>query len=1689
SILMFDLTLSNISRFYLYIFSFISYVLTAPNVLRVSSEENIMVEAHDYSGGSLKVDILVLDFQRKGQQLHKSHVTLHAGNQFQALHKIKIPDNSFKKESSSNQYVILQARFEGEVLEKIVLVSFLSGYIFVQTDKSIYTPTDTVKVFCLLFCSFGTWKIVTKHEKTPQKEFTTDFEVKEYVLPSFEVKLEPQQPFFYIDGKELSVKITARFLYGSNVVGSAYVVFGVILDKDEKKSFPDSLQRVEIIDGKGTATLRREHITKIFPKIQELHKKSIYVSATVLTATGSDMVEAEKRGIQIVQSPYTIHFTKTPKYFKPGMPFNVMVLVTNPDGSPASKIPVKITPGETSGRTHDHGTAQMTINTQADATSLLISVKTNVSGLSQDRQATKKIVIQPYRTQNNSLNYLHIGVQKFENIMNINLNLGKDQGVQDQIKYFSYLIVNKGQIVRAGRQNRLSGQYLVTLSLPIEKEMIPSFRFLAYYYLRKGGQIEVVADSILVDGKSTCIGTVCHMRSVEKSLQNIINRHRTACTILVLGQIKSLNLSFDLCYCYYSYLFYFYPKLTVTPTTDRDRGVYEPRKSFSFTLTGDPGAKVGLVAVDKGVYVLNSKNRLSQSKIWNIVEKNDIGCTAGSGSDNMDVFYDAGLMFESNTQLSTKSRTDPKCPEPLQRRRRSLNLSEIRTTLASNYSGPLRKCCKDGMVENSMDYTCERRSQYIIESKECIAAFLHCCTEISKKHKERQEEMLILARKCTAERETAVTHSVPLIQGLSQYGVNVCKELICEEDNDFLGDDDIVIRTEFPESWLWQMEDLPIEPVNNDGLVTKDVQSFLKDSITTWEITAISLSPENGICVAEPYEITVLKDFFIDLKLPYSVVRNEQVEIKAVLYNYENVKRRVRVELMENEQICSAASKKRKHRVEVMVDPLSSRAVPFVIIPMHTGELDVEVKAAVFGLSLSDGVKKRLRVVAEGVKISKTIKTTLLNPAAHGGYQAERVENIYPKSIVPNTDAHVFITVTGEPLSETIESAISAEPLGKLIKQPKGCGEQNMIHMTPSFIATHYLDTSGKWEKLGLHRRSEAIKYINLGYTQQLAFRKTDGSFAAWKNRPSSTWLTAYVAKVFAMAYSLIDMNDSVLCGAIKWLILNKQQPNGIFKEDAPVYHGEMMGGVKGNDSDASLTAFVLIAMQESEEICNRQITSLQDSKGKAVRFLDKRIATLKNPYAVALTAYALSVERKNHIETLLKFASADKTHWPVPRSHLFTLEATAYALLSLLKYKDIDKSRATAKWLIEQRFYGGGYGSTQATIMVFQALAEYMIQASVLNEIDLDVEISLSGRRNPIKWRFDTNNAYVSRSEKGSINNNFTVIARGKGQGTLSIMALYNVLPEENGECKTFTLDVKIERVPVSMRPLGAQDTFKITIETKYLSDRDATMSILDITMLSGFIPDADDLKRLSNGVDQYIQKYEMDKALSDKGSLILYLDKVSHKIPDRIAFKVHKINEVGLMQPAAVTIYEYYANENHCVKFYHPEKETGTLNKICHGDVCKCAEDNCYILKQNDPDIDQNIRFEKACEAGMDYVYKAKLIDSSLTAVYDQYTMLIEDVIKEGTDEGVQGKRRQFVAPSNCRRSSSFEKSKTYLIMGKINDLMKTSNGWLYLLGGGTWLEWWPSDDECQKAQFQSTCENIKEVTLEIKAFGCPQ
>uniref|UniRef100_A0A8C2AG39 Complement component c3a, duplicate 6 n=1 Tax=Cyprinus carpio TaxID=7962 RepID=A0A8C2AG39_CYPCA len=1619
------------------------YVLSAPNLLRVGSSENVFVEAQDYSGEAFDVKIIVKNHPKKDKEILSQSVKLTAANNFQILKDIKIPDdqNYFSDDPLEKQYVYLQAHFPSVILEKVVLLSFQSGYIFVQTDKPIYTPASTVqyRIFSLTpnleplsqsgitveimnpqgitvssekifpvkgmksgkyaipeMASPGIWKVVTLFSNTPQKTFTADFEVKEYVLPTFEVKLKPSKSFFYVHDESLTVDIEAKYLFGQKVDGNAFVMFGVMED-EKKTSIPASLQKVQIIKGEGTAELTNQMITKTFPNINQLVGRSIYVSVSLLTESGSEMVEAERRGIQIVTSPYTIHFRKTPQFFKPGMPFDVSVYVTNPDQTPAVNVEVEVNPGGVRGQTRANGIAKVTVNTPGGSPTLAITAKTKDPEIKDERQqAEKRMTAQAYIPKGGSNNYLHIGIDAAElqisDPMKVNLNTGQSPGVKDQD--YTYMILSKGQIVKVDRFKR-KGQSLVTLPVTVTKDMVPSFRFVAYYHVG----LEVVSDSVWVDVKDTCMGKL---------------------------QIKVKN------------------KMNTYGTGDE----------VKLQITGDPGAKVGLVVVDKAVQVLN-KNRLTQTQIWDVIEKHDIGCTAGGGRDSMGVFTDAGLMFESNTAGGTNTRTVPECLVPLKRRRRA-SLQRVTTILAAQYSGDLRKCCVDGMRDNKLGYTCERRAMYIVDGHNCVQAFLHCCQDVEAHSMEAGEEEMILAR---------------------------------SEDSDYYENfDEITSRTQFPESWLWAEEILPVCPEKNKLCGTMSItrdRIYLKESITTWQIFAVSLSKTHGICVADPYEMIVYKRFFIDLKVPYSAIRNEQLQIRAILHNYTKKKIRARLEFMETEHICSSASKKGMYQTEVEVESMSSRSIPHVIIPLELGNHWIEVKAAAYDSVYTDGVKKILKVVSEGVLTKVQEANVELNPAKIGGVQQVSVRSSKPDTQVPNTPANTYITVTSQEFSKLIEQAISGDIMGRFIVQPRGNGEENMIGMTLPLIATHYLDSTNQWETVGMDRRNEAVNHINTGYQRQLTYRKPDGTFAALMNMPSSTWLTAYVAKVFVMASDLIVTENHVICSALTWLATKKQLPDGTFKEDAPVIHQEMLGNVHEKDDDASLTAFVLISMQEGSKICAG--SNLESSMKKAVDYLLLRVHSLTSTYAVAMTSYALANAGKLNKDILKSHSIQNEagTFWRVPGAHHHSLEATGYALLALVKVKDFQSAGAVVRWLRAQRTTYGGHGSTQASIIVFQAVAEYRMEAKK-QDVNLNVELSVEGRKTHNKWTFTSSNNHVTRSDKVKLTQKFNVTAHGNGLATLSVFSLYYALPEEReNDCNAFDLSVRMKKEHGVSHP-GAIESYLFTIETYFKSsERDASMTVVDVGLLTGFKVDENDLSKLSKGKEKYIERFEMNTELSERGSLIIFLNKVSHKERERIAFRMHKINEVGMLQPAGVTVYEYNAPDDRCVKFYHPRKKDGALNRLCHEDLCQCAEENCSLQKKHD--IKESQRAYKACAPGVEYVYKTRVVGMELSLQADIYNMTIEQVLKEGTEADVEGKIRSFLAHPYCREFLDFQEGKTYLIMGQTTSLPRIGGRLRYSLGEDTWIEYWPTQEEAQTPKYRDKHIGIKALADELYTSGC--
>ena len=65
-----------------------------------------------------------------------------------------------------------------------------------------------------------------------------------------------------------------------------------------------------------------------------------------------------------------------------------------------------------------------------------------------------------------------------------------------------------------------------------------------------------------------------------------------------------------------------------------------------------------------------------------------------------------------------------------------------------------------------------------------------------------------------------------------------------------------------------------------------DVDFALPDSITTWVLQAVGVSPEAGLCVAQPINVTAFRPFFVHVELPYSAIRLEQLEVRATVYNY-----------------------------------------------------------------------------------------------------------------------------------------------------------------------------------------------------------------------------------------------------------------------------------------------------------------------------------------------------------------------------------------------------------------------------------------------------------------------------------------------------------------------------------------------------------------------------------------------------------------------------------------------------------------------------------------------------------------------------------------------------------------------------------------------------------------------------------
>ncbi|MDA8217623.1 MAG: hypothetical protein M0Z94_08415, partial [Dehalococcoidales bacterium] len=693
------------------------------------------------------------------------------------------------------------------------------------------------------------------------------------------------------------------------------------------------------------------------------------------------------------------------------------------------------------------------------------------------------------------------------------------------------------------------------------------------------------------------------------------------------------------------------------------------------------------------------------------------------------------------------------------------------------------------------------------------------------------------------------------------------------------------VRQFFPETWIW--EELTTD---SSGQATKRFTA--PDSITTWMMRAVALSKETGLGLAEA-QLRVMQPFFVQIDLPYSVIRGERFPVKVALYNYLDTAQQFVVQIEADDWFDLADDAQKT----VQVGPNEVGGVSFTISPKQLGTRQIKITAR--STSAADAIVKDLIVEPEGVAREEVENAVL----AAGS--ARQVDMSLPVPIIDGS-ARGYVALTGNFLTQSIQG------LEGLLRMPFGCGEQNMILFAPNVFVTNYLKETGQM-KPEVMAKAETLMVT--GYQRELTYRRSDGSFSAFGNqdKEGSLWLTAFVLKTFAQAKGTIYIDDAVLSAAQRWIVKH-QQADGSFEPVGFIHHQDMLGGLKGKPA---LTAYVAIALQEAGETT---------ASAKAIRYLENSLNSLDDPYAVAITTYALELAKSGKAgaayDKLMSMAheGEDGLYWgderivpeplapeqpgvaprvmPMPRpNESAVIETTAYATLALIEHGDqLTASRAT-KWLLSKRNALGGFGSTQDTVVGLQALTRFATNA----KSDVDATVTLRSGDWQKEVRIDPTNADVLQVIDVPTGGTLMVEAKGKGQIVLQSVRRYNVPDAEEPRLSIFQMNVDYGVDEVEVNDLI---TVKASIKFTPPEPMEAGMVVMDVAVPTGFAP-------VTDSIEQLVQREPKLKRYDIAGrKVILYIEDMQPNEELTFTFQAQALYPVKA-QAVTSQVYAYYQPE----------------------------------------------------------------------------------------------------------------------------------------------------------------------------------
>ncbi|NXO77723.1 A2ML1 protein, partial [Sitta europaea] len=702
-------------------------------------------------------------------------------------------------------------------------------------------------------------------------------------------------------------------------------------------------------------------------------------------------------------------------------------------------------------------------------------------------------------------------------------------------------------------------------------------------------------------------------------------------------------------------------------------------------------------------------------------------------------------------------------------------------------------------------------------------------------------------------------------------------------------------RTYFPETWLWDLV-----PVGEGG--SAEVTVTVPDAITEWEAGMFCMAPQ-GLGLSPAVTLTAFQPFFVELALPYAVVRHESFTLRATVFNYLRQCLRVQVTLAESAELEVSPGAGDTYRGCVCAD--EAKTFQWGVRATSLGEVNITVSTE--ALSSTEPCGNELPLVPAQGRVDTVIKPLLVQPGgilvekAHSSLLCqegtEEVSLEIPANILESSQ-RAHITVMGDILGNALQN------LDSLLAMPYGCGEQNMVRFAPNIYIQQYLEKTGQLQP---DIRTKAQGFLQSGYQRELLYKHEDGSYSAFgkNDREGNTWLTAFVLKSFGQARAYVAIEERHITDALQWL-RRQQRASGCFRSMGKLFNNALQGGVS---DELSLSAYVTAAMLELG------LPRLEPTVYSALKCLEA--SPTDNPYTQALLAYVFGLaglreQQQAQLQRLAQhsISAEGQLYWqrkgqvqkPSELSWAAAapaeVEMTAYVLLAYLSQPsvspaDLGTASQIVRWLCRQQNPYGGFASTQDTVVALQALAKY---AALTYGINGDVTVTVTSPTGTVQdFVLDSSNRLVlQRAALPELPGTYGLRARGQGCALAQVTLRYNVPPPPS--VGAFELRVQTEPLPGTQNP-----QFLLRLWARYSGERPVTnMVVIEAKLPSGYSPDKKSVVELKR--QNLVKRVDVQP-----DQVTIYLEQLS-KEEETFSFRAQQDFLVSNLQPATVSLYDYY-------------------------------------------------------------------------------------------------------------------------------------------------------------------------------------